>query len=548
MRYRILVTTILAVLIAIGLAACSGEESSGQAAWYSRNTLYSYSGRQGNLWDRMRKDSHMPLYTYTPQVRQQIRWYQNHQAYLNHVIAESAPYIYYIYQQTQERHLPTELALIPVIESDYNPYARSSVGAMGLWQMMPRTARGFGLKNDWFYDGRRDVVASTNAALEYFTDLHSMFHGDWLLAIASYDCGEGTVMNAIRYNEYHHRSGDFWNLPLPSETRGYVPRLLAVAAIIKSPHRYGINLAPIDDAPYLTQVNVGSPIALSKAAKLAQVPLSTMKVLNPALQHGTTDPRGPYTLIIPRDKADTFKQKLAALTHNEKLLWQEHVVKSRESLEEVAKKYKTNLALLKEVNNLKSNRVRPYQTLLIPPSSKAVADDNDKATDGSTPTNDTANTAEATIAANTETSVSDNDSTSTTADDDTAAKALTVMYEVKNEDNLQKIAHKFHVTTSALRHANGLTSNKIKVGQNLTIPTSEKTKPIHLAVKHHSHSHHHLAHKKDKIYIVRRGDDIEKIARHHDVTVEDLKKWNQALSDSHLKPGQKIILQADASS
>lgn len=687
MRYEIVLKIFLAVVLAIGLAACSEGGSSGQADWYQRNTLYTYSGDHGNLWDRMRENMHMPTYTSSPQVREQIRYFQAHQDYLNHVIAESAPYIYYIYQQTQKRHLPAELALIPVIESEYNPYAKSRVGAMGLWQMMPGTASGFGLKRDWWYDGRKDVVASTNAALEYFNYLHSFFNGNWLLAIAAYDCGEGTVMECVRYNEYHHRSGDFWNLPLPNETQNYVPRLLAVAAIVKHPGYYGIHLAPINDEPYIEQVNIGSPIALSKAASLADVPLTTMKVLNPGLQHGTTDPRGPYVLLVPEDKAFTFKEKLATLTNNEKILWQKHIVKSKETLQKIALKYRTTVAMLREVNNLKSDKVHPDEALLVPQTNNTsnpsdnnniivasnsaapdttsktptvataatkipsatikVAANANNTSDNNTDNNvasSTANTtataasntvanatpaqitytvkhgdaikkiaakyhvktkqilawnnlsakhtlqigeklvimskpeslATATSTTNTQTNdatdiatsiatnkatntatqpttntnntvvASAEDNASSTTVDNNQLQPLTVSYEVKNEDDLHKIARKFHVTVSKLKEVNNLADNNVKVGQILTIPTSNSEVAAATTTKTSATTSPLKPHKV--IYVVRDGDYPDKIAKQFNVTTKDLKKWNQ-LSEhelADLQPGQKLIVHDEA--
>lgn len=651
MRFRILRTIVLVVTVASFLAACSNEESSGQATWYERNTLYSYDGNHGNLWDRMREDMHMPTYTSQPRVREQIRWYQNHQAYLNHIIAESAPYIYYIYQQTQKRHLPAELALIPVIESEYNPYAKSRVGAIGLWQMEPSTARGFGLKRDWWYDGSKDVVASTNAALEYFTYLHSFFNNNWPLAIAAYDCGEGRVMACARYNEYHHRSGDFWDLPLPYETQAYVPRLLAVAAIVKHPSYYGIHLAPINDQPYVEQINVGSPIQLSKAAKMADVPLTTMKVLNPGIQHDKIDPKGPYTILVPEDKAETFKEKLAALTTNEKLIWQKHIVKSKETLEKIAENYHTTIAMLKEVNGLKSNKVHANQTLLIPPANSkdnnnsstdntALASNNNtdssnnnnidnnngnksadsnvnssnttatenSSTDSSNQTADNSNntstqlytvkagdqlwkiaeknhistkqlrqwnhlsrhhilkegeklvvsdpSAATSAIASTDSNDTNNNTTNTTANNtdsnnknnDSQTQSMAITYEVKNGDDLNKIARKFHITVNQLKEANQLTDNTIKVGQIINIPTSgSKTDIAKTDTATTATANNDVADSDKKVvYVVRHGDYLEKIAKKFNVTMSDIKKWNPDANDDTLQPGQKLVIHSQA--
>lgn len=621
MRYENARKILLVVILAVGLAACSDEGSSSQATWYERNTLYSYSGDHGNLWDRMRGDMRMPTYTNTRQVREQIRYFQNHQDYLNHIIAESAPYIYYIYQETQKRHLPAELALIPVIESEYNPYAKSKVGALGLWQMMPTTARGFGLKRDWWYDGRKDVVASTNAALEYFSYLHGYFNNNWLLAVGAYDCGEGTIMACERYNQNHHRSGDFWNLPLPYETQAYVPKLLAVAAIVKHPSYYGIHLAPINDQPYIEQVNVGSPMALSKAASMAEVPLTTMKVLNPGIQHGTTDPKGPYVLLVPEDKANTFKEKLGILTENEKIAWQKHIVESKETLEKIALKYRTTVALLRQVNGLKSDKVHPHQALLIPPVTTTNSTGTANNAVNPTPIPTANQTSNVNVATTNDQTSQDNDTrqstytvksgdhlwkiankyhvttkelltwnkmsrhhrlhagetliitapdttaTTTTTETTTTAASpqpsknlamknatesnsdnlqpITVTYEVKNEDDLNKIAHQFHITVAQLKKANNLSSNTVQVGQELAIPTSDNMQSSNEENKNTTTSTD--SQKENSIYTVRRGDYLAKIAKRFGISEEDIKKWNKLSerSSDDLQPGQKLIVHAD---
>lgn len=571
MRYRILRNMFLAIFITTGLVACSEQGSSGQAEWYSRNPLYTYSSDQGNFWNTMRPNLHMAAYTYTPQVRDQIKWFEHHQAYLNHVLIESAPYIYYIYQQTQAHHLPAELALIPVIESEYNPYAKSHVGAMGLWQMMPTTARGFGLKRDWWYDGRKDVIASTNAALDYFKYLHEFFNDNWLLAIAAYDCGEGTVMQCVHYNQYHGSSTTFWNLPLPNETRDYVPRLLAVAAIIKDPSRYHIELAPIDNSPYVEPVNVGKPIALSNAAKLADVPLSTMRVLNPGIQHNSTDPKGPFSLLVPEDKAETFKMRLAGLSEHERIAWQQHIVKSRETLQKIAAEFGTTVAELRKINGLTSDKLHANQTILIPPLAQP-----DVANNSSAPTTlafnkpitnfdaiksdsnqDIIQDALSQSQTNSQVAPATNPITNNASDTANANtdQPLAVNYQVKSGDDLRKIAKRFHTTTTKLSKANHLTNHTLKIGQTLVIPsdnvsiasndTNDTAASKTNAVSKNSSSSHSASHSKKHhhiIYTVREGDYVEKIAKRFNVSTQEVKKWNEISENTILRPGQKIVI------
>src|SRR5579872_1697739 len=193
-----------------------------------------------NVWDALRLEFNLPHYENNPEVQVQIEWFLTHNHFLMESTSRAGPYIYYILQQVRKRHLPAELVLLPVIESSYNPFSNSYMGAAGIWQIMPETASGFGIKRNWWYDGRRDIIASTKAALNYLAYLQNFFEGNWLLAIAAYNTGEGSVLSAIRRNVSTGMNTDFWSLPLSQQTRDYVPRLLALAEIISHPDRYGI--------------------------------------------------------------------------------------------------------------------------------------------------------------------------------------------------------------------------------------------------------------------------------------------------------------------
>jgi membrane-bound lytic murein transglycosylase D len=266
----------------------------------------------GDLWDRLSKSFQIQVPTHRPQVQAQIAWFLRHQDYLNRTAKRAAPYMHYIMERIQERNLPAELALLPIIESAYSPMANSAPGASGLWQLMPGTATKFGITQNWWYDGRRDIFASTNAALDYFTYLQNYFDNNWLLALAAYDAGEGTIQEAVRKNARQGLSTEFWSLPLPQETQSYVPRLLALAEIIRNHHAYPINLPPIDDQPYLGQVDVSSQVKLADAAHMAGISFSELKLLNPGYKNWTLDPNGPYKIVLPLDKISSFKLKMAS--------------------------------------------------------------------------------------------------------------------------------------------------------------------------------------------------------------------------------------------
>ncbi|TAL61791.1 MAG: lytic transglycosylase, partial [Legionella sp.] len=222
-----------------------------------------------DVWDVLRSEFNMGHEVNRPEVQEQIRWLVAHPSYLQKVCRQSEPYIYHIVHEIKKRKLPGELALVPMIESAYDPFAYSGVGAAGIWQLMPRTGSDLGLKQDWWYDARRSIGPSTDAALNYLLYLNKFFDGNWILAIAAYDSGEGTMARAIK--SAGRRGNYFWNLPIPRETKVYVPRFLALAELIKNPQRYRIELPSIPYLPYFQEVNIGSQIDLNHAAKMAGI-------------------------------------------------------------------------------------------------------------------------------------------------------------------------------------------------------------------------------------------------------------------------------------
>jgi membrane-bound lytic murein transglycosylase D len=221
-----------------------------------------------DLWSRLR-DGFQLSENQHPRMQNDLAWYASHNNYLIRMTERATPYLYLIVEEAERRGIPLELALLPVVESAYQPFAYSHGRAAGLWQFIPGTGRRYKLSQTWWYDGRRDVTASTRAAFDYLEYLHRYFDGDWLHALAAYNSGEGTVRKAIRRNKKMGKPTDYWSLDLPEETEGYVPKLLAISALVANPPAHGVILASVVDAPYLSSVNVGSQIDLDLAAELA---------------------------------------------------------------------------------------------------------------------------------------------------------------------------------------------------------------------------------------------------------------------------------------
>ena len=268
-----------------------------------------------NMWAVIAANFQLPHYTNNPEVLRQIHWFQSHPAYFTKIANQGQPYIQYIYQQVKMHGLPGELVLLPMIESAYDPFAYSWVGAAGLWQMMPATGSNFGLKQDWWYDGRKDIVSSTQAALDYLTYLETFFNGNWPLAIAAYNSGEGTVQHAIDRNAQRNHNTDFFSLNLPAETESYVPRLLALAAIIQNPQAYHLDLPTLHSGTYFTILSLKQQIDLSVAAKMAGISLTLLYELNPGYSRWATDPKGPYRLLLPSSAVNIFNMNYHAKLH-----------------------------------------------------------------------------------------------------------------------------------------------------------------------------------------------------------------------------------------
>lgn len=282
--------------------------------WNSMLNEMNTNTAQSEVWDEMRQHFKLKHYENHPEVQAQINWYLNHPAYLQRVTQRSAQYIYYVMEEVKKRNLPAELALLPFIESAYNPFVSSNKGASGLWQLMPQTATGLGVKRNGWYDGRKDVAASTQAALDYLDYLNSFFSGDWFLAIAAYDYGEGNVSNAVNRNARQGMPTSFWDLKVPAETRSYVPRLLAFSALIENPDRYMIELPHVKNSPYFAQVEVGSHIKLTKAAQLCDISMNELRSLNPGFRPKTNPhSASSYQLLVPIHKVSLFQKRLAEL-------------------------------------------------------------------------------------------------------------------------------------------------------------------------------------------------------------------------------------------
>jgi membrane-bound lytic murein transglycosylase D len=304
-----------------------------------------------DLWTRIRDGYALKAPENNGQIRRAIERFVRAPSYFRDISNRASPFLYHIVEEIEQRGMPLEIALLPAIESAFEPGALSPKRAAGIWQFTPGTARNFGLQLDSWYDGRRDVVASTSAALDYLQKLHQEFNGDWFTALAAYNFGEGNIRKAIARNRSAGRPTDFWSLDLPTETRNYIPSLLAISTIIAKPHQYGISLRSIADSPQIEHIEIGSQIDLTVAARLAGLSPLDLKRLNPGYRRSITAPEGPFGIALPIDKADDFKRRLADMSAEQLV---SNSVKAQ-VVAEVAADKDEDIKALSEDDNVASN-------------------------------------------------------------------------------------------------------------------------------------------------------------------------------------------------
>lgn len=322
---------------------------------------------QTDLLQRLRNGFAMPDID-SPLVADRQAWYLNNPAYIKRVLERSKRYLYYIVSELEERGMPTELALLPIVESAYNPLAASPAKALGMWQFIPSTGKNYRLEQNWWMDQRRDIIASTKAALDYLQYIYEM-HGDWQLALASYNWGEGAVARAIAKNQAKGLPTDYLSLSMPEETRYYVPKLQAIKNIIAQPELYGITLDPIPNRPYFGTVDIPGDMDIALAAKLAETPLEEFIALNPAYQRPMMPGTSKLPIIVPADKVQTFLDNLGTHEAQDKPLsnWKTYTLKKGDKLDGVAKHYDISTAYLKQLNGIGTRtKVGPGMTLLVP--------------------------------------------------------------------------------------------------------------------------------------------------------------------------------------
>ena len=386
-----------------------------------------------DLWDRIRKGYGMPDLD-DPYVATWEEWYSSRPDYVARMVDRSRRYLYYIVVEVEQRGMPLEIALLPMVESAYNPVAMSSSRASGIWQFMPSTGSHYGLKQNFWFDSRRDVIAATDGALTYLQKLYAQFN-DWQLALAAYNWGEGNVARAIERNQKAGKPTDYASLPLAEETRNYLPKLQAVKNIINDPAKFNLELADIPDAPYFAVVKTTREMDVKRAAELAEMSVEEFRYLNPHHNRPVIAGADEYAILLPIDKAEVFAAKLE-LSDQPLVSWQAYRLRTGETVPQIAARFGMSVETLRAVNGIGPKaRVPVGHTLLVPsqhPSPEAAA-------------------------------------TLTNAVFTTVPQGRTFYYRVNRGDTLTGIAARYAVSAQDLRRWNNLGQKNVVAGQQLRI-------------------------------------------------------------------------------
>jgi membrane-bound lytic murein transglycosylase D len=423
--------------------------------------------------------------------------------------------MYHIVTELEARGMPLEIALLPVVESAFEPYAYSRARAAGMWQFIPGTGSRFGFKQNWWYDGRRDVVESTRAAFDYLQSLHDEFNGDWLLAIAAYNCGEMNVQRAVEKNLAAHKPIDFWSLKLPRETQAYVPKLLAMKRLVADPEAHGLGFSRIPNQPYFTRVETQGQIDLKVAADIAGITHEQLYELNPAFHRWATDPSGPHYLLVPTDVAELFKQNVAQLTPEQRLSATIYTVRKGDSVASVAKKFSTRNEVIREMNDLPTGTLTvgtdlrvPAANVTLPPKVMLAA----ARVDGKR---------------------------------DRALRGRQHVHVVRRGDTLWSVARRSGMDVNTLAMMNGMQpGDTLRAGQRLQL-TSNTSGSARAKLASTSASPSGAA--RPVTYVVRAGDTLTAIARLFQVTTAQIADWNDIGQHASIKPGQKLTIRVSSS-
>ena len=451
------------------------------------------------VWDRVVHNFALPECSDHEVALNWAQWYADHPDYMARIFKRAQPWIYHIADRLEQRGMPGEIALLPIVESAYDPFAFSSGRALGAWQFIASTGRNYGLNQDWWYDGRRDVWASTDAALDYLQYMaDSLFEGDWLLALAGYNSGENRVLKQVQRNRKAGKPADFWSLKLPKETRGYVPKLLGLACLFENPQDYDFTLPATPNEPVVAAVDLGEQADLVLVSQLAEVPIDVLFSLNPGYNRWATSPEGPSRVVLPVENAQRLEARLQDVDSATLMKWDQVVVQNGDTLSGISARHEVPVSILRSANDIRDDLIRPGQKLRLPRDNQSMVDPL-----YAQAAQELQRLQSGLIA------------------------AQRVTHRVRPGESLSVIARRYRVSVGDLQRWNNISDpRKLRAGRTITV--------------FHSPAQPAAAQGGGTVkYVVQRGDSLWSIARKYDVRVKDLKSWN-GLGGSTLHPGQSL--------
>ncbi|MGB0753880.1 MAG: LysM peptidoglycan-binding domain-containing protein [Candidatus Pseudothioglobus sp.] len=460
-----------------------------------------------DLW-RVIADRQEIIVDNNPRIQSHIDWISQRPDYLASISKRAEPFLYLVVSEVEKEEVPIEIALLPIVESDYYPFSYSHGTATGIWQFIPSTGRMYGLDEDWWHEDRRDVLASTKAAVRYLKDLNRMFDGDWLLSIAAYNAGPGRVQRAIDKNRNQGKRTDYWSLDLPKETEKYVPKLLALGKVLKNPERFNQKLIKIENKPYLEPINLESQFDLALIAQWTNLSIDEIYSFNPGLKRWATPEALPYKILLPVDVVGDFKEILTNQKNRPKVSWTRYKVKEGDSLSIIAQNFNTTINQIQSVNNINGSLIRANSYLIVP------------------------------LARESEAYYSLSDVQREKSRLNATKNSDKLIYKVVSGDSLWKISRNFDVTVNDLVRWNKIVPTApLSIGKELVILIDAKEKTELAKITNTG-----IDINRKIVYTVRSGDNLSLIAQKYKVKVSQIRDWNDLNETDILQPGDKLTI------
>ena len=498
----------LLLIIVLVLSGCQSLVGDNNLAIFEADNVDALNYSDDNdLW-RVIADRQEIIVDNNPRIQSHIDWISQRPDYLASISKRAEPFLYLVVSELEKEEVPIEIALLPIVESDYYPFSYSHGTATGIWQFIPSTGRMYGLDEDWWHEDRRDVLASTKAAVRYLKDLNRMFDGDWLLSIAAYNAGPGRVQRAIDKNRNQGKRTDYWSLDLPKETEKYVPKLLALGKVLKNPERFNQKLIKIENKPYLEPINLESQFDLALIAQWTNLSIDEIYSFNPGLKRWATPEALPYTILLPVDVVGDFKEILTNQKNRPKVSWTRYKVKEGDSLSIIAQNFNTTINQIQSVNNINGSLIRANSYLIVP------------------------------LARESEAYYSLSDVQREKSRLNATKNSDKLIYKVVSGDSLWKISRNFDVTVNDLVRWNKIVPTApLSIGKELVILIDAKEKTELAKITNTG-----IDINRKIVYTVRSGDNLSLIAQKYKVKVSQIRDWNDLNETDILQPGDKLTI------